>query len=83
MASKLSAGRGKQAGYLAAYFGLLLFSVSGLILQGGIWLFVGIVCWFGVVIACLLLRLIEGNTKNLKDGKLKSDGYLGKEREGF
>jgi hypothetical protein len=83
MTSKLHIGRGKQAGYIAAYFGLLLFSVSGLVLQGGLWLFVGIVCWFGVVIACLLLHSIGYSAKNLKDGPSKSDGYLRREKEGF
>ena len=48
MTSKLS-GRGKEAGYLLGYLVLLLFSVSGLIVQGGMWLLVGFVCWFGVV----------------------------------
>ena len=83
MTAKLLIERGKQAGYLTAYFGLLLFSVSGLVLQGGLWLLVGIVCWFGVVIACLLQRSICGNAKNLKDGTSKSDDYLRREKEGF
>jgi hypothetical protein len=83
MASKLRIQKGKQAGYLAAYFGLVLFSVSGLVLQGGISLFVGAVCWFGVVIACLLLRSIGVSAKNLKAGASKGDGYLGRAREGF
>jgi hypothetical protein len=83
MTSKLHIGRGKQGGYLATYFGVLLFSVCGLVLQGGLWLFVGIVCWFGVVIACLLLRSIGDGAKNLKDGVSKSDGCLDGEKEGF
>jgi hypothetical protein len=82
MASKLRNQKGKQAGYLAAYFGLVLFSVSGLVLQGGIWLFVGAVCWFGVVVACFLLRSTYVWSKNLKDGASHGDGYLGREREG-
>jgi hypothetical protein len=83
MASKLSSGPEKHTGYLAAYFGLLLFSVSGLILQGGIWLFVGIFCWSVVVTACLLLRSTSGRAKNLKDYKPKSDACLGREQGRF
>jgi hypothetical protein len=83
MTSKLHIEPGKQVGYIAAYFGLLLFSVSGLVLQGGPWFFVGIVCWFGVVIACLLLRSIGYSAKNLKDGASKSDGYLRGEKKEF
>ena len=83
MASKLRIQKGKQASYLVAYFGLVFFSLSGLVLQGGVMLLVGVVCWFGVVIACLLLRSIGGGAKYLRDGVLKSDVYLGREREGF
>lgn len=82
MASKLYSQKGKQAGYLAAYFGLLLLVVSGLVLQGGIWMFVGGVCWFGTMIACFLLRSIGGSAKTLKDGASKNDGYLGRKKEG-
>ena len=78
MASKLGFQKGKQTGYLAAYFGLLLFSVSGLVLQGGIYVVVGVVGWFGVVIACLLLRSNGVRSKNLKDGASKCDGCLGR-----
>jgi hypothetical protein len=52
---------------LAAYFGLLLFAVSGLVLQGGIWMIAGTVGWFSVVIACLLLRYRGGSAKKLED----------------
>jgi hypothetical protein len=83
MASKLSSGPEKHTGYLAAYFGLLLFSVSGLILQGGIWLFVGIFCWSVVVITCVLLRSMTGSAKNLKDCTSKSDACLGREQGRF
>ena len=83
MTSKLRNQKGKQSGYLAAYFGLLLFSVSGLVLQGGVWMLVSAVCWFGVVIACLVLRFKASGAKNLKDSESKCVGYLGSEREGF
>ena len=64
MASKLRFLKGKQSAYLAGYFGLLFFGVSGLILQGGIWMIAGIVSWFSVVAACLLLRSMAGKSKN-------------------
>jgi hypothetical protein len=83
MDSTLRTLKGKQSAYLAAYFGLLLFAVSGLVLQGGIWMIAGTVGWFSVVIACLLLRYRGGSAKNLKTAGSKGAGYLGSEREGF
>ncbi len=67
MASILHALRGKQSAYLAGYFGLLLFAVSGLVLQGGVWMVGGVVGWFSVVVACLLLRYRGKGAKNMKD----------------
>jgi K+ transporter len=83
MASILRTLKGKHSAYLAAYFGLLLFGVSGLVLQGGIWMVAGVVGWFSVVVACLLLRYRGNGAKNLKDAASRSEGYLGSEREGF
>jgi hypothetical protein len=64
--------QGKQAGYLTGYFWLLFLSVSGLFLQGGVWLFAGLVCWFGVVTACFLVWFINGFAKNLRDCTLQN-----------
>jgi len=83
MASKLRFLKGKQSAYLAGYFGLLFFGVSGLILQGGIWMVAGVVGWFSVVTACLLLRYRGNGAKNVKDTASRSEGYVGSEREGF
>ena len=81
MTSKLSSKKGKQATYLAGYFALLAFSISGLVLQGGIWVLAGAVCFFGVVAACFLLRSIDRHVKNLKYGALTRDGYKAKDFE--
>ncbi len=81
MTSKLSSKKGKRATYLAGYFALLAFSISGLVLQGGIWVLAGAVCFFGVVAACFLLRSIDRHVKNLKYGALTRDGYKAKDFE--
>ena len=49
MTTKSRLNLGVKGGYLAAYFVLLLFSVFGLMLQGGSWVLVGIASWFSVV----------------------------------
>jgi hypothetical protein len=43
MVSKLSSKQGKKACCLAGYFGLLFLSVYGLLLQGGLWMFAGMI----------------------------------------
>jgi hypothetical protein len=49
MASKLISFRVKHTGYLVGYFVLLLYTMSGLMFQGSIWLLAGALCWFGIV----------------------------------
>jgi len=50
MNTKSRLSLGVKGGYLAAYFLLLLFSVAGLMLQGGSWVLIGIASWFSVVL---------------------------------
>jgi hypothetical protein len=49
MALRFGGRLGKEAFYLCGYFALLLFSLSGLMLQGNVWFLVAAVCWVGVV----------------------------------
>jgi hypothetical protein len=49
MSSRFHLIPGSQKGNIAAFFILLLFSLSGLILQSGIWLLVVVLCCFGIV----------------------------------
>ena len=73
MTLKLSLMRGKQAGYLAGYFGLLLYTVSGLMFQGGMWLFMGALCWFGIVSSFLVSKIHRYYTKHLKEISIKAE----------
>jgi hypothetical protein len=68
MVSRLSSKQVKQAFYLAGYFGLLFLSVNGLLLQRGLWMFAGMVCWSAVFATCFLVWFVNGLAKNLRDG---------------
>ena len=73
MASKLNNTR-KQPAYLMAYFGFLLLSVSGLILQGGL----GVLAWLGASTAafvglwCLIRHSYRCHAKDLSKLQTKS-----------
>jgi hypothetical protein len=75
MTSKLSSLRANQARYFVAYFVLLIFSLSGLMLQGGVFIFVGVACWFSVVAGLFVGQSYLKLDKNLSDSKLKSVCY--------
>jgi len=45
-----------------------LFGYKQLLLEGGLWLFTGAVCCFGVIAACFLVWFVNGFAKNLRDG---------------
>jgi hypothetical protein len=67
MVTKLGWALRWQIGCYAGYSVLLLFGLSGLMLQGGIWLLVGFLFWF-VTINCLLMIHIQSiYSKYLKD----------------
>jgi hypothetical protein len=82
MASKLRSQRGKQAGYLAGYFVLLLFSLSGLMLQGGMWLLVGALCWFGIVSCLSVSYIYRYQTKCLRELSPQNSVILGERETG-
>jgi hypothetical protein len=72
-----------QAGYLALCFAWLLFSFSGLLVQGTVWFFVGFTSW---VSCCLVLFGVffrinfKYNTKYLKAVLLDRKSYFGRKR---
>jgi hypothetical protein len=82
MASILYSLRGKQAGYLGAYFVLLLFSLSGLMLQGGMLLFVGALCWFGIVSCLSVSYIYRYHRKCLREVSPNKGAILGERATG-
>jgi len=49
----LHRNRAIQKVYLSGYLALVLFSLSGLILQGGVFVLIGIVCWSCAFFGCI------------------------------
>lgn len=74
MASKLISHRVKQTGYLAGYFVLMLYTLSGLMFQGSMWLLAGAICWFGIVSRFTIVSYINRcYTKRLEEISLKTE----------
>jgi hypothetical protein len=83
MATKLISKRVKQTSYLSGYFVLFLYTLSGLMFQGDLWLLVGAFCWIGIVSRHLVSYIYRYNkkrsletllkTKQLKNEKGRSD----------
>jgi len=65
MALKLISERVRQTGYLAVCFFLLLYTLSGLMFQGGMWLLAGIFCWFGIVSSFFVSNIYRYNKRRL------------------
>jgi hypothetical protein len=82
MASKLGNLKRKQTEYLAAYFGLLFFSLSGFMLRGGVLMFIGVGCWLSVV-ACLFLFYKGGIEKNFGTTIMNNNNLSKEQRERF
>jgi hypothetical protein len=61
MALKLLSQRAKQTGYLAVCIILFLYTLSGLMFQGGIWLLTGAFCWIGIVSSFLISNINHYN----------------------
>jgi len=80
MASKLISLRVKQTSYLAGYFVLMLYTVSGLMFQGIMWLFVGALCWFGIVSCFLFSYIYRYYKKCLKETAYKNEASKWEEK---
>jgi hypothetical protein len=73
MASKIVSARVKQTGYLAGYFALLLYTISGLMFQGSMWLLVGALCWFAIVSRFFGNYIYNYNKKRLQEISLRTE----------
>ena len=73
MASKIVSARLKQTGYLAGYFALLLYTMSGLMFQGNMWLLAGALCWFGIVSRFFGNYIYNYNKKRLQEISLRTE----------
>ena len=70
-----------KGGYLAVYFGLLFFSLGGLMLQGGVYLIIGATTWFSVVLGWSICYHYRNNSASLKADTLNDKSSLGCEVE--
>ena len=70
-----------KGGYLAVYFGLLLFSLGGLMLQGGIYVLFGAAAWFSVFFGWFTCYHYIHNSLSLKADALNEKCNLGREVE--
>ena len=68
-----------KGGYLAVYFGLLLFSLGGVMLQGGIYMLIGVAAWISVVFGWFICYHYLPNAISLKAEALNEKCYLGRE----
>ena len=73
MALKLISERAKQTGYLAGYCALLLYTLSGLMFQGSMWLLAGAFCWFGIVSSFFVSNIYRYNKRRLFEVSLKTE----------
>ena len=80
MASK-RLGLEVKGGYLVAYFVLLLFSLGGLMFQGGVYLLIGAAAWFSVVLGWFICYPYRNNSKSLTADTLTDKCALGFEVE--
>lgn len=67
MSSRFHLVPGNQRSYVAAFSVLLFFSLSGLFLQGGMWLLVVVLCCFGIVGVVSVGYVCHYYTKCLKE----------------
>ena len=70
-----------KGGYIGAYFVLLLFSLGGLMLQGGVYLLIGAAAWFSVVLGWSICYHYRNNSASLKADALNDKSSLGFEVE--
>ena len=68
-----------KGGYLVVYFILLLFSLGGLMLQGGVYLLIGGAAWFSVVFGWFICYRYRNNAPSLKATALSHKGPFGGE----
>jgi hypothetical protein len=73
VASKIISLRVKQTSYLAGYFVLMLYTLSGLMFQGGMWLLAGALCWFGIVSRFSFSHFYRYYKKRLKETSFKTE----------
>ena len=73
MALKLISERVRQTGYLTFCFVLLLYTLSGLMFQGSMWLLAGVFCWFGIVSSFFVSNIYRYNKRRLLEISLKTE----------
>jgi hypothetical protein len=83
MASKIILLRAKQTVNLAGCFVLLLYTLSGLMFQGGMWLLSGAFCWFVIVGGFLVSHIYCYHKKRLQEISFKTDAPKNRKGEAW
>jgi len=73
--------RVKQTAYLVGYFGLLLYTLSGLMFQSSMWLFVGALSWF-VIVSSYIVSYITHYRSNRSRAVPQKWGVIKREADG-
>ena len=79
MTDNLYRNRARQKVYLSGYLALVFFSLSGLILQGGVFILVGLACWSCVFLGCINYYNKSGNAKSLKTDYTITRNHIGED----
>jgi hypothetical protein len=75
MAFKIHFLRVKKTAYLAGYFGLMLYTLSGLMFQSSMLLFVGALSWFVIVSSYLASYITRYRSNRLRAVPKEWDGF--------
>jgi len=73
MAAKFFSKQVKQTSYLSGYLILLVYTLSGFMFKGEIWLLVGAFCWLGIVSSYLISYIYRYKKKRLLKTILKAE----------
>jgi hypothetical protein len=73
MALKLVSFRVKQAVRLSGCFSLLLYTLSGLMFQGEVWLLAGALCWSAIVSCFLINYVYRYHSERLQQVSFKTE----------
>jgi hypothetical protein len=74
-------GRTRQKMFPLGYLALVLFALSGLILWGGVFVFVGLMCWGCAFFGYFCHYYKDTCAKCLRLNSFTSEGYIGEEED--
>jgi membrane protein implicated in regulation of membrane protease activity len=80
MATKLISKRVKQTSYLSGYLILLVYTLTGFMFKGEVWLLLGAFCWIAIVSRHIVSYIFLYNKKRSLETLLKTE-HLKNEKE--